>query len=147
MDCLQLLLLCSIRSEAFLMRPYQLFNKTQDQIHQNYSTIIEPMEKQQYADAKPKAQISCAVTAQLISAFVFTTLIVQFLFYLYPNFLALFCDCTGGFVSDLAGTSNCYFHAKAQKYFQLDCRMTNWHCSVNFSEDVKIIITRGPMVL
>ena len=36
--------------------------------------------------AKTKTQISCAVTAQLISAFVFATRIVQFLLYLYPKF-------------------------------------------------------------
>ena len=35
---------------------------------------------------KTKAQISRAVTAQLISAFVFTTRIVHFLPYLYPKF-------------------------------------------------------------
>ena len=40
------------------------------------------------AYAKTKAQISCAVTAQLISAFVFATRIVQFLSYLYMNFQA-----------------------------------------------------------
>ena len=39
-------------------------------------------ENQQFADAKTKAQISCAVTAQLISAFVFATRIVQFLFFI-----------------------------------------------------------------
>ena len=41
-----------------------------------------------FAYAKTKAQISCAVTAQLISAFVFTTHIVQFLLHLYPKFQA-----------------------------------------------------------
>ena len=35
-----------------------------------------------------EAQISFAVTAKLISAFVFATWIVQFLFYLYPKFQA-----------------------------------------------------------
>ena len=38
--------------------------------------------------AKTKAQISFAVTAKQISAFVFATLIVQFLFYLNPKFHA-----------------------------------------------------------
>ena len=38
-----------------------------------------------FASAKSKAQISCAVTAQLISAFVCPTRMVQFLFYLYPK--------------------------------------------------------------
>ena len=42
--------------------------------------------KPDFAYAKTKAQISCAVTAQLISAFVFATRIVQFLFYLNPKF-------------------------------------------------------------
>ena len=37
-----------------------------------------------FAYVKTKTQISCAVTAQLISAFIFTTQIVQFL--LYPKF-------------------------------------------------------------
>ena len=40
---------------------------------------------QQSAEAKTKALISCAVAVQLISAFVFATGIVQFL-YLYPKF-------------------------------------------------------------
>ena len=51
--------------------------------------------------AKTKAQISCAVTAQLISAFVFATGIEQFLFF---KLLAIFFSCTGRFVWDLVGT-------------------------------------------
>ena len=39
-----------------------------------------------FAYAKTKPQISCAVTAQLISAFVFATWIVQSLYFLYPKF-------------------------------------------------------------
>ena len=39
-----------------------------------------------FAYAKTKTQISFAVTAKLISAFVFAPRIVQFLFYLYPKF-------------------------------------------------------------
>ena len=55
-----------------------------------------------FAYAKTKTQISCAVTAQLISAFVFATPIVSFLLYLYPKFQdSIFCGCTGWFVSDL----------------------------------------------
>ena len=45
-------------------------------------------ENQQCAYAKTKTQISFAVTAKLISAFVFATRIVQFLFYLNPKFQA-----------------------------------------------------------
>ena len=40
------------------------------------------------AYVKTKAHISCAVTAQLISAFVFATYIVQSLFFLNPKFQA-----------------------------------------------------------
>ena len=44
--------------------------------------------KRIFAYAETKAQISCSVSAQLISAFVFATWIVQFLFYLYLKFQA-----------------------------------------------------------
>ena len=37
-----------------------------------------------FAYAKTKVQISLAVTVKLISTFVLTTLLVQFLLYLYP---------------------------------------------------------------
>ena len=58
-----------------------------------------------FAYAKTKPQISCAVTAQLISAFVFATWIVQSLYFLNPNFkpLAIFCDFPARFVWDLVG--------------------------------------------
>ena len=52
-------------------------------------------------------QISFAVTAELISAFVFNIWIVQFFYFLNPNFpassLYIFCACTARFVSDLFG--------------------------------------------
>ena len=44
--------------------------------------------KPAFAYAKTKAQISFAVTAKLISAFVFAMRIVQSLFYLNPKFQA-----------------------------------------------------------
>ena len=47
-----------------------------------------PWEIQQSAYAKTKVQISFAVTAKLISAFVFASRIVQFLFYLNLKFQA-----------------------------------------------------------
>ena len=53
------------------------------------SSIIEPCYEKNvffFAYAKTKTQISCAVTAQLISAFVFATRIVQFLYFLNPKF-------------------------------------------------------------
>ena len=46
------------------------------------------MRKQLSAYAKTKMQISFAVTAKLISAFVFATWIVQYLFYLNQKFQA-----------------------------------------------------------
>ena len=46
------------------------------------------MRKPLFANAKSKTQISCAVTAQLISAFVFAIWIVQSLYYLNPKFQA-----------------------------------------------------------
>ena len=46
------------------------------------------MRKQQSAFAKTKTQISFAVTAKLISAFVFATWIVQYLYFLNTKFQA-----------------------------------------------------------
>ena len=55
-----------------------------------YSHLYEPCHEknQRFAYAKTKTQISFAVTAKLISAFVFATRIVQSLFYLNPKFQA-----------------------------------------------------------
>ena len=63
------------------------------------------MRKADFANAKKKPQISFAVTAKLISAFVFATWIVQSLYYLNSKFkpLAVFCGCTARPVSDLVG--------------------------------------------
>ena len=41
--------------------------------------------KSVFANAKKKMQISCAVSAQLISAFVFAAKVVQFLYFLNPE--------------------------------------------------------------
>ena len=46
------------------------------------------MRKPDFASVKTKVLISCAVTAQLISAFVFPTWIVQSLLFLNPKFQA-----------------------------------------------------------
>ena len=56
----------------------------------NYRVLNEPRHEKTgfFAYAKTKTQISFAVTAKLISAFVFTKRIVQFLFYLNPKFQA-----------------------------------------------------------
>ena len=52
-----------------------------------YIICAASQENQIFAYAKTKVQISCAVTAQLISAFVFATRIVQILFF-NPKFQA-----------------------------------------------------------
>ena len=63
-------------------------------------------ENQQFAYAKTKTQISLAVTAKLISAFVFATRIVQSLYFLNTKFHASSCFLLlhrPGFVLDLFG--------------------------------------------
>ena len=53
---------------------------------------------------KDADQLRFAVTAKLISAFVFATWIVQSLFYLNPKSQdSILCGCTARFVSDLVG--------------------------------------------
>ena len=74
----------------------------------NYPLINEPCREKTgflHMLKKTKTQISFAVTAKLISAFVFATRIVQSLYFLNPKFkhLAFFFDCTARFVSDLVG--------------------------------------------
>ena len=61
------------------------------------------MRKPVFAYAKTKTQISFAVTAKLISAFVFATRKVQSLYFINPKLkhLAIFFDCTARFVSDV----------------------------------------------
>ena len=72
---------------------------------------------QLFAYAKTKTQISCAVTAQLISVFVFATHIVHFLFFLNPKIQAcslLLRLYIGRFTLDLNGNPNCWLaYAKA----------------------------------
>ena len=61
------------------------------------------------------------VTAKLISAFVFTTRIVKFLYFLNPKFQAsTICGCTAWFVSDLVeNTEDWFSHNEAQNSFKL----------------------------
>ena len=67
-------------------------------------------ENQQSAYAKTKMQISCAVTAQLISVFVFA--VINSTIPLLGK--SCFCDCSDRFVLDLDGNQNCLFsHAQA----------------------------------
>ena len=53
-----------------------------------YKVSLDMSKKKILAYAKTKTQISFAVTAKLISAFVFATWIVQLLFYINPKFHA-----------------------------------------------------------
>ena len=69
------------------------------------------MRKLDFTYAKIKTQISCAVIAQLISAFVFDRRAVQFVLYLFPKCQA---SSTGWFVSDLVGnTEDRFSHVAA----------------------------------
>ena len=93
---------------------FDVFN-SRDEIY-----LGRPMRKPDFCCAKTKAQISFAVTAKLISAFVFATQIVQSLFFLNPKFQAsshllrlysLFCVRPGW-------NPNCWFsHAQAHLVF------------------------------
>ena len=82
--------------------PFQLFLKMLTFLH---STNEPRHENRIFAYVKTKMQISFAVTAKLISAFVFAIRIVKSRYYLNPKFkpLAIFCDCTARFVWDLVG--------------------------------------------
>ena len=72
-----------------------------------YAIWAAMWENRLFAYAKTKTQISCAVTAQLISAFVFATQIVSTI-PLLPKFkiskpLAILSNCAARFMSDLDG--------------------------------------------
>ena len=78
--------------------------------------------------------IGCAVTAQQISAFVFLTQIVQSLFLLHPKFklLALCCDCTDQFLSDLVGKSEDRFSHVGADFVQANVIEIEiiWRCYI-----------------
>ena len=95
------------------------------------------MRKPAFCICENKDADQLAVTAKLISAFVFATRIVQSLFFLDPNFkpLAIFRGCTARFVSDLVGNPEDRFshneahiihapnhHDKAVGMWRLICR-------------------------
>ena len=69
-------------------------------------------------------QSAYAVTAKLISAFVFATRIVQFLFYF--KLLVLFCACTGRFVSDLFGNHIVGFPTRRLIYYFIKIRLVQF---------------------
>ena len=68
----------------------------------------------------PTFQPSCLFS--VISAFIFATRIVQSILFFNPTFqpsCLFFRDCTGRFVSDLVGDTNCWFS-------QMNAQMLNW---------------------
>ena len=91
------------------------------------------MRKPFFAYAKTKTQISFAVTAKLISAFVFPTRIVQSLYYLIRNIkpLAIFFGCTDRFVSDLVGSPETSFLTTRLICFRLSHHRLNRNISPN----------------
>ena len=87
------------------------------------------------------ARLIFAVSAKLISAFIFATRIVQSLYFLKLKPLIILCGSTTWFVSDLVGNPECWFsHNKALLilsmtslsvrlvHFQLDCNCTSEMC-------------------
>ena len=72
-----------------------------------------------FAYVKTKMHISFAVTAKLISVFVFVTQIVQSLFFLNRNSkpLAIICKCRVWFVLDHVGNPNVIFLRTRLNYF------------------------------
>ena len=88
-----------LRSDSLFMRIsdhrlihiylHQTHKKETKALHQSLKKgMCLVMRKLLFAYEKTKAQISCAVTAQVISTFVFTTQIVQFLYCLNAKFQA-----------------------------------------------------------
>ena len=75
-----------------------------------------------FAYAKTKAQISCAVTALLISYMDSTILLLP-----KSEILAIFCSCTGRFVSDLVRNPEDRFSRVMPQYdmFFLPCTSTS----------------------
>ena len=81
-----------ISSEAILFAGVQQFYPIDDVFSSNaivLSSLKElPLQITNLLNKKTKMQISCAVTAQPISTFVFAAKIVQFLIFLNPKFHA-----------------------------------------------------------
>ena len=72
--------------------------------------------------------------ADLISAFVFATQIVQFLFYFNPKFQALFCACTGRFVSDLFGNHIVGFPTRRLMCYFIPDKHSAFPCRVHLKK-------------
>ena len=97
-------------------------------------------ENRLFAYAKTKAQISCAVIAQLISAFVFATQICTIiLFFLNPNFkpLAIFYNCAARFVPDLVWNTEDRVSHVAAHFISNVSKVRN--CLTDYSERLRCL--------
>ena len=113
-------------------------------VNENYMSHVMRKRSFAYIDAKTKAQISLAVIAKLISAFVFVTQMEQFLYivriaqFLYiQNFkvLTFLWDCAGQFVLDRVGTTQDPFYRVAV-HRKLARNLSLFHNSFRISSDV-----------
>ena len=93
-----------------------------------YSNLSRIMRKPDFFPMRKQTQNSCAVTAQLISAFVFT-IYTDISFPFLPIFkilsLVFLCDCTCRFVSELIGNQVCWFS-------QAEGSFANAHVDYNY---------------
>ena len=94
--------------------------------------LVEPrLEKIRiFAYAKTKARISSAVTAQLISAFIFATWIVRFLLYLYSKLQDSSVLLWAGLCQTWSETPDGFSWVAAQFIFTLQSKRLS-HCSSN----------------
>ena len=79
-------LACAVKAVSFVFTCYKYALYTFSLSKRDLSLVLR--KNRLFAYAKKKTQISFAVTAKLISAFVFATRIVQSLFYLNTKFQA-----------------------------------------------------------
>ena len=100
--------------------------------------LISCTTSQQLMSHTPVGQHTCTphatpqprVTAQLISAFVFATRIVQSLFFQNSKLLACFCDCIGGIVSEMSETRNVGFLMQRLNFHH------KWLSHINYMSNV-----------
>ena len=103
-------------------------------------------ENQQNAWAKTKAQISSAVTAKLINAFVFATWIVLFLYFLNPKFQAsshLLCLCSSVWVEPVPKL-HCWFSNEAAQMIIHTCnKATHYSIRIYYNQFHGLLILCG----
>ena len=102
------------RSFPFYSRGWGLNHHPLDQKEEE-DTRAASRENLRFAYRKIKAQISCAVTKQLISVFVYALWILPKSKIFKP--LAIFCSCTARFVLDLVGNPEGRFSRDTAQQF------------------------------